>query len=427
MSNSNKSTLEIKLSISVTKGNTNHTDNYEFSELSKKLTKQISKEDKKSDGIFFTPPETVTKIIKMLKSYKIDVKQILEPSCGSCEFINRLVKDFPNSKITGIEYNNVIFDSIKDKFEVYKNVELVQKDYITYKEPNKYDLIIGNPPFYVMKKGDTPNDYHNYFDGRPNIFILFILKSLKLLTDKGVLSFVLPKNFLNCLYYDKTRKFINKHFKILHIDDCSDEYIDTKQDTIMLIIQKQTKPENKSFILEVSGYTIFGNISDISTLKKYYTKYTTLDKLGFNVNVGNIVWNQCKSILTNDESNTRLIYSSDIKDISKVTAYKNSAKKNYINKPGESGPLLVMNRGYGVGQYKFEYCLIDVNYEYLIENHLICIRPKYDITKQQLITQYNRVIKSLSNKKTQDFIKLYFSNNAINTTELNYILPIFNN
>ena len=66
MSNSNKSTLEIKLSISVTKGNTNHTDNYEFSELSKKLTKQISKEDKKSDGIFFTPPETVTKIIKML-------------------------------------------------------------------------------------------------------------------------------------------------------------------------------------------------------------------------------------------------------------------------------------------------------------------------------------------------------------------------
>jgi hypothetical protein len=253
------------------------------------------------------------------------------------------------------------------------------------------------------------------------------LKSLKLLTDKGVLSFVLPKNFLNCLYYDKTRKFINKHFKILHIDDCSDEYIDTKQDTIMLIIQKQTKPENKSFILEVSGYTIFGNISDISTLKKYYTKYTTLDKLGFNVNVGNIVWNQCKSILTNDESNTRLIYSSDIKDISKVTAYKNSAKKNYINKLGESGPLLVMNRGYGVGQYKFEYCLIDVNYEYLIENHLICIRPKSDITKQQLITQYNRVIKSLSNKKTQDFIKLYFSNNAINTTELNYILPIFNN
>lgn len=423
----NKTALSIKLSISVTKGNSNKTDNYEFSELSQKLTKQISKEAKKSDGIFFTPPETVTKFITMLKSYQIDIGQILEPSCGSCEFINRLVKDFPDSKITGIEYNNVIFDSIKDKFKSFKNVELIQKDYITYKEPHKYDLIIGNPPFYVMKKGDTPSDYHNYFDGRPNIFILFIMKSLKLLTDTGLLAFVLPKNFLNCLYYNKTRKFINAHFKILHIENCFDEYIDTKQDTIMLIVQKQIKPENKSFILDVSDYTIFGNISDIISLKKYYTEYTTLDKLGFTVNVGNIVWNQCKSILTNDKSNTRLIYSSDITNILDVKTYKNLAKKNYINKTGESGPLLVMNRGYGVGQYKFEYCLIDVNYEYLIENHLICIRPKSDITKQQLITQYNRVIKSLSNKKTHDFIKLYFSNNAINTTELNYILPIFNN
>tara|TARA_B110000977_G_scaffold186537_1_gene252611 strand:+ start:659 stop:1942 length:1284 start_codon:yes stop_codon:yes gene_type:complete len=427
MSNSNKQSLSIKLNISVTKSKSNDTNNYEFSELSQKLTKKFSKDAKKNDGIFFTPPETVTKIITKIKSHKIDIIRILEPSCGSCEFINKLIKTFPDADITGIEYNNIIFDSIKDKFKSYKNVELIKKDYISYEETNKYDLIIGNPPFYVMKKGDTPNDYHDYFNGRPNIFILFILKSLKLLTDEGVLSFVLPKNFLNCLYYDKTRKFINKQFKILHIENCSDEYIDTKQDTIMLIVQKQTNPENKSFILEVSDYTIFGNVSDIISLKKYYTEFTTLDKLGFTVNVGNIVWNQCKSILTNDKSNTRLIYSSDIKDISEVTTYKNSAKKNYINKSGESGPLLVINRGYGVGQYKFEYCLIDVNYEYLIENHLICIRPQSDITKQKLITQYNRVIKSLSNKKTQDFIKLYFSNNAINTTELNYILPIFNN
>ena len=427
MSNSNKQSLSIKLNISVTKSKSNDTNNYEFSELSQKLTKKFSKDAKKNDGIFFTPPETVTKIITKIKSHKIDIIRILEPSCGSCEFINKLIKTFPDADITGIEYNNIIFDSIKDKFKSYKNVELIKKDYISYEATNKYDLIIGNPPYYVMKKSDTPNDYHDYFDGRPNIFILFIIKSLKLLADKGVLAFVLPKNFLNCLYYAKTRQFINDKFKILHIDNCSDEYIDTKQDTIMLIVQKQTNPENKSFILEVSDYTIFGNVSDIISLKKYYTKYTTLDKLGFNVNVGNIVWNQCKSILTNDKSNTRLIYSSDIKDISEVTTYKNSAKKNYINKPGESGPLLVINRGYGVGQYKFEYCLIDVGYEYLIENHLICIRPKSDITKQQLITQYNRVIKSLSNKKTQDFIKLYFSNNAINTTELNYILPIFNN
>ena len=38
---------------------------------------------------------------------------------------------------------------------------------------------------------------------------------------------------------------------------------------------------------------------------------------------------------------------------------------------------------------------------------------------------YEKVIKSLKDERTQEFIKLYFGNNAINTTELNYILPIY--
>ena len=35
--------------------------------------------------------------------------------------------------------------------------------------------------------------------------------------------------------------------------------------------------------------------------------------MGFVVNVGTVVWNQKKDILTNDSSKTRLIYNSDIK------------------------------------------------------------------------------------------------------------------
>ena len=86
-----------------------------------------------------------------------------------------------------------------------------------------------------------------------------------------------------------------------------------------------------------------------------------------------------------------------------------------------------MNRGYGVGQYKFEYSLININSKYLIENHLICLRYKDGISDNELISKYKKIMKSLSNKKTQEFIMTYFGNNAINTTEINYILPIFNN
>ena len=143
--------------------------------------------------------------------------------------------------------------------------------------------------------------------------------------------------------------------------------------------------------------------------------------------MGNIVWNQCKDILTDDETKTRLIYSSDIdKDKIILKKYSNSQKKNFINKPGITKPLIVINRGYGVGKYKFEYCLINEFNEYLIENHLICIEyNNSDLSHEELIVLYNKILFSFKNKKTLQFIQIYFGNNAINTTELNYLLPIY--
>jgi hypothetical protein len=38
---------------------------------------------------------------------------------------------------------------------------------------------------------------------------------------------------------------------------------------------------------------------------------------------------------------------------------------------------------------------------------------------------YKKIMSSFENEKTKEFIKLYFGNSAVNTTELNYILPIY--
>ena len=76
-----------------------------------------------------------------------------------------------------------------------------------------------------------------------------------MLNDEGILSFVLPKSFLNCLYYDKTRKYIADYFKILHIIDCiDDKFIDTQQDTIIVIIQNMN-------IWPINIECLTGNIS----------------------------------------------------------------------------------------------------------------------------------------------------------------------
>lgn len=424
-----------------------------FSELSYRLTSEIARDVKKNNGIYFTPPDTVSNTLDIICEYRRNMNMnmnkewcgnILEPSCGSCEYVIELCNRFPRASIMAIEYNKTIYESIADLKTDTLNI--INADFLNYEEEgrgsggdgnggsNGYDLIIGNPPYYVMKKGTVNKKYYEYFEGRPNIFIIFIIKSLKLLKPSGILSFVLPMNFLNCLYYDKTRQYISKYFKIISITACTDKYIDTQQDTILFIVEKREHletDENNNFIIKIKDYTIFGIKENIEILKKLYEGSCSLADIGFKVNVGTVVWNQCKDVLTDDKSKTRLIYSGDIKNNKLIyKKYSDEKKKNHILKKGIKEPLLIINRGYGVGNYNFEYCLISCEdygdcREYLIENHLICIRYIAKINKELLLEKYEYIINSLNDNRTRDFIKIYFGNNAINTMELNHILPIY--
>jgi type I restriction-modification system DNA methylase subunit len=395
--------------------------NDEFSKLSISLTKKITKNEKKEGGIFFTPKRTILKNIELLKDYKDNINTILEPSCGSCEYILEINKIFENKEITGIENNKKIYDSIK-KFSK-DNIKIINENFIEFKGEDMYDLIIGNPPYFVMSKKEVNKEYYEYFDGRPNIFILFIIKSLSMLNKGGILSFVLPKNFLNSLYYNKTREHINKNYKILEIIECKDDYLETKQETIIMIIRnvevEVEVDENDKYIIKINDYCIFGSIGNITDIKRIMKDCKHINDFGLKCEVGKVVWNEKKDKLTNDNSKTRLIYSSDIMDNKLVIKeYKNVDKKNYIKKRGDNKCRLIVNRGYGKGKYNFNYCMVNVEYDYVLENHVISVEGG-----DMLL--YEKIIKSFEDERTKQFIENYFVNNAINTRELNYILPIF--
>lgn len=399
-----------------------------YSTLSSTLTRRIDKLEKKRNGIYFTPPNTVRKNIQYIEPFMDHVRTVLEPSCGSCEYITALQERYATIRITGIEYNEIIYESIKSL--ATDTLQLIHGDFLQYETNTKYDLIIGNPPYFVMKKNEVPESYYDYFEGRPNIFILFIIKALRLLNKNGILSFVLPRNFLNCLYYDKTRRYILERFHIVSIMECDDDYMETKQETIILILQNKSPELEREYVyaIPIGRFMIFGIPGHLREIQTLLQNTSTLESLGFEVNVGSIVWNMCKKELTDDSSHTLLVYSSDIKgNRLEIQQYRNDAKKNYIKRKGSREPLLIINRGYGVGEYKFTYCLLneqeEESIECAIENHLICIRYKGTIKRETLIEMYRKIIMSFECAKTKRFIQLYFGNNAINTTELCTIVP----
>ena len=127
------------------------------------------------------------------------------------------------------------------------------------------------------------------------------------------MSFVLLENFLNCLYYDKTREFINENFQILEIYDCNEaKYLDTQQETIIFIVQKKNQINNEKFLVN-NNFTVFATPENTKKINELLLGSKSLKELDFKVSVGNIVWNQEKQYLSSNPKHVRLIYSSDVK------------------------------------------------------------------------------------------------------------------
>ena len=127
-----------------------------YSDLSKSLTNELSLSVKKKQGIFFTTKESIVTLSNFLKNVlKHPFQTILEPSCGSCEFIKYFDETNKDIHITGIEYNPTIYESIKE-LSFQNNVTIIHNDFLAYETDKMFDLILGNPPYFVIKKSDVP-------------------------------------------------------------------------------------------------------------------------------------------------------------------------------------------------------------------------------------------------------------------------------
>ena len=123
---------------------------------------------------------------------------------------------------------------------------------------------------------------------------------------------------------------------LVKILDCSNEFLDTDQATNIIIIQNKLPIGNNPYVLSMNNSIIFNTVDGIERITELCKDSITLDQLGFDVHVGNVVWNQVKDTLTDNNNKTRLVYSSDFKDNTLVvTKYKDPKKKNYIKKLGE--------------------------------------------------------------------------------------------
>jgi len=167
-------------------------------------------------GQYFTKEEIVKRVIDLLQSYKHYNKEIsiLEPSAGTGNFVKELKKRG--------------FNKIKE-CEIDKDLTENPQDFFTLEEINKFDLVMGNPPFtkYNVKNSYFyPSKYTNisFLENGLNkkekmqIEKVFILKSIKHLKNKeSSIAFVLPISFFIGNKNKETKRIILDIFSTIII------------------------------------------------------------------------------------------------------------------------------------------------------------------------------------------------------------------
>jgi adenine-specific DNA-methyltransferase len=148
---------------------------------------------------------------------------------------------------------------------------------------------------------------------------------------------------------------------------------------------------------------------------------TTLKSLGYSVKTGSVVWNQHKDKMTDDNTKPLLIYNSNVgaDHTFVLKTFSNPEKKPYINLPnGQTDPVIVVNRGNGNTAYSLTYAFIDGRQPYFVENHL-------NVIHKPTGADYPRILRSLQDPRTTEFLKLFIGNGGLSKTELENFLPIY--
>ncbi len=400
----------------------NASESPQYSKESVALHDAIPLTTRQAEGIYFTPRAARDRLFEVLGPLELRPTHILEPSCGSGEFVNDALRHYPDAHITAIEKNSTIFAKLRTS----ARTSFINADFLSYSSPpdSLPELIIGNPPYFVST---TKNPA--CMTGRPNIYVEFIYQCLtKHLAVGGVLAFILPTSLYNSTYYEPMRAYIYEHTTVLHLETLKDiPWTDTAQDTMLLVLRliKDTSATH-AFFYKPSEDGQHYLSPHWKELKKLTVGTTTISAAGGSVKTGTVVWNQHKDKLTDDSTQPDtypLLYSSNIGKNHNLVLNnikdKKGEKKQYIkgfHKEPSSGPALLINRGYG-NVYKFDYTYIDLP-AYYAENHV-------NVIHMPTAAAYEKLEESLEDERTADFIRYFVGNGGLSKTELETVLPLY--
>ena len=217
-----------------------------------------NKSQRKDEGTFYTPYIVAEKICR--RAVKVFIKnnpepekllniKVLDPSCGSGEFILAAMKvlldefrvikpDIPikellctiiSNNLYGIDCNGNGIELLLKRLNMYGKApedHFIIRDVLDYPDASacfgkniRFDIVTGNPPYVSYglrnvgkleknRSAELRKRFPSSAEYKITLYALFIEFAIKSTAENGVQSFIVPDSFLCGQYFTKLRNFM---------------------------------------------------------------------------------------------------------------------------------------------------------------------------------------------------------------------------
>lgn len=250
--------------------------------------------NQKLNGAYYTPLQLAKAMVAFFANK--DFAHILEPSCGDGIFIDCLSSAGVLSKenaVTAVEIDKGEAEKVRKRYEGNATVEVCAEDFFDFyrrsHQTNKYDLVIGNPPYiryqYLTDKQRQMQAQILSSQGMKankliNSWVCFLVACVQMLSDNGKIAFIIPADILQVAYAEDLRLFLSNNlqsitlitFEKLVFPEIEQEvlvFVGEKgcKEKGIRIIEMQTLDDFRKLDLEQNGF------QPLLHVKEKWTKY----------------------------------------------------------------------------------------------------------------------------------------------------------
>ena len=191
-------------------------------------------------------------------SAAVSHKTILDPACGTGNFLLRLPDSVPLENIYGFDIDPMavaiarINIAIKYRIRTRDELDIICRNICLYdflltdeNENTCFDIIIGNPPWGFAFDREQCALLKDRFStppvtGRPESFSLFLEQGLRMLSNNGTLSFLLPESVLETEYHRPVRELIINRYEVSSLSYLGDIFDKVQCPSIILTLTNKT-------------------------------------------------------------------------------------------------------------------------------------------------------------------------------------------